>query len=164
MRVVCLSLRLDIADDTFPPVSHTIPPKEREFAGQMMTLIMRSFFNAYYMHANGVGETELLIDYDIEAAYNEVDEHLRDTIRNTIKSAVKAVDNGVDYATAQSYLNSQLNHRIDILLKPNSRKRKTLEACVGAAQNIGLAHIICPWCGGSVPVDEPLHDCQQSHD
>jgi hypothetical protein len=98
-----------------------------EFADDLKRLIMHIFFFSYFAHANGMSETELIIDYDIEAAYNNTDMHVQNSCRRTIKSACDAVDEGVPYNDAHGYLNEQLDNRIKRLLAKQSKDHAVQE-------------------------------------
>lgn len=94
--------------------------EQREFAGKLIEEVCRTFFYCYYAHANGESLQELLIDYDIQAAFNNVDTHLADTIRKTIKAACKAYDERIPFTTAQEYLNTKMHHHVDVLLNSDA--------------------------------------------
>jgi hypothetical protein len=89
---------------------------QKLFIANFVTLIMRSFFFAYYAHAQGASETELLIEHDITAAGSEVDKGVAEAVRSTIHCAVVALDNGVPFCDAGAYLRQQLCERIDELM------------------------------------------------
>lgn len=85
-------------------------------ANDFCELVAATFFTAYFSRANGMTSTEMLISYDIEAAFDDIDENVRDTMRKTISSACKAVDEGVDFETASAYLARKMKHKITEIL------------------------------------------------
>ena len=109
----------------------TTTPTTEAFADELVGMVGKTFFRAYYSRANGMTEEEMLIDHDIEAAFHGVDKHLAETARRTIRAAVKAVEGGVPYHVASTYLLAQLRDRIGALLKQRERKcRKVTRAFV----------------------------------
>ena len=88
----------------------------REYAARFTALILRTFFFAYYAHANGASEDELLIDYEITAAGNDQDKEIIDSCCKTIRAACAAVDDDIPFEIAHNHLSQHLNERIDELL------------------------------------------------
>lgn len=103
---------------THTPTPYHPPPSRAQlvFAADFVEILIRTFFFAYYSHLNGVSESELLIDFDIEAAYTCTDKQVAESQRTTIKAAVIAVDARVPFCVAQHHLRSQLTRHIDSLL------------------------------------------------
>lgn len=97
--------------------SRAVSEAQKLFISEFVTLIMRSFFFAYYAHAQGTTETELLIEHDICAAGSDIDSGVADAVRQTIHCAVVAVDNSVSFTESSLFLRQQLCERIDELMQ-----------------------------------------------
>jgi hypothetical protein len=97
--------------------------QERKFADDLISKIDLTFQRAYYAHINGVSETELLIDFDIEAAWANVDKHIVSVGRKTIKSAVSAVDKRLPFDLAHQYLVDRLHKRVDTIIRKREQQR-----------------------------------------
>jgi len=96
-------------------------------AAHLMTLILRTFFQAYYSHAEGMSEEELLIDYDIEACVSGWDKSVVHACRTSIQSAVKAVDEGVPYPVASHYLAARMKEKVERMIEADAKRNgKTL--------------------------------------
>ena len=107
----------DLRHDLSVVSSRRMRVTQAQFAADLAHQISRTFFRAYWSHANGMSEDELLIEHDIEAAAANIDKHVAETCRRTISTAVKAVDRNVPYLIALVYLMQRLDTRIKQLLK-----------------------------------------------
>ena len=105
-----------LATFTLAHYSRAVSEAQKLFISEFVTLIMRSFFFAYYAHAQGTTETELLIEHDICAAGSDIDIGVADAVRQTIHCAVVAVDNSVSFTESSLFLRQQLCERIDELM------------------------------------------------
>ena len=86
--------------------------EQQQFADDLINLIDRAFENAFRKRIEGISETELLIEHDIEAAYCMVDESLQQTARKSITAAVRAVDANISFHEARAYLDSLLRNEV----------------------------------------------------
>lgn len=91
----------------------TLTEAERERIANITSMVMTTFFNAYYLHANGVSEAELLIDHDITAAGSDLCADLATASRNTVKAAVAAYDERIPFDEARAHLAQRLVRHID---------------------------------------------------
>lgn len=134
---------------TFTQVKTVTPKIDVE---ELLGMITRAFYYAYMSHASGTPEVDMIIEFDIEAAYCEVDKHSQSVVRKTIKAACRAVDECIGLEVAHEYLNTQLRDEIN--------RHTGLQPNLPPLHRHGCTHIRCPWCNEVVPTDQPLHDCQ----
>jgi hypothetical protein len=93
------------------------------FADDLIDLIDRTFQNAYVARMSGKSETELIIEHDIEAASENVDDNVQDCARKTIMCAVRAVDNQIGFHTAHERLIDQVKGKVDKIIRGEARKQ-----------------------------------------
>ena len=87
-------------------------PLAKDFGERLTKSLLTVFTDAYQLHANGVSETELLIQHDIFAAASDHHDTIKDGHRKAILSAIAAVDEGVPLPLARAYLEVQLQRKI----------------------------------------------------
>jgi hypothetical protein len=89
----------------------------RKFAEELVTSLCNTFVDVYRLHANGMTETELLIQHDIYAAASEHAQVIKDAHRKALKSAVAAVDEHVPMPVALVYMRRNLHRKMEELLR-----------------------------------------------
>jgi hypothetical protein len=106
-----------------PQPPSALSKAQRDQIADLLARTMMTFFNAYYLHASGTSETELMIDHDITAAGCGACKHCSAVSRLTIKTAIAAVDEGIPFQVAQSQLASRINKNIDRLLRRTAARQ-----------------------------------------
>ena len=98
------------------PLPPKKPPKPAsDFSERLVKSLLSVFTDAYKLHAQGVTETELLIQHDIFAAASDHHKTIKDGHRKALLAAVAAVDDGVPLPLARAYLEVQLRNKCNEL-------------------------------------------------
>lgn len=87
--------------------------QQKRFARKMSEAMTRTFFEAYFRRQRGCSLEQMLLEHDIEAAYDLVPNEIQETMRTTIKNACRAVDAQVPYPDALAWMINQIEERID---------------------------------------------------
>jgi hypothetical protein len=89
---------------------------ERKFAERLLRSLLRTFDEAFLLHAGGRSEQALLITHDIYAAAGNAPEEIIKAHRYAIKSAVEACDKGWLFSMARAHLEARMRNKVEELL------------------------------------------------
>jgi hypothetical protein len=93
-----------------------------QLTNDLADLVRATFMHAYRKRLCGASEQELIIEHDIEAAYEGIDERVRETARCAIHTAVIAAEHGIPFAQACELLSQQIEESVDKLLLGTKRR------------------------------------------
>jgi hypothetical protein len=99
--------------------------RRAQLTNDLAALVRVTFMHAYRKRLCGVSEQELIIEHDIEAAYEDIDEQVRTTARCAIHTAVTAAERGIPFAQACEQLSQQIEKSVDKLLLKRRRRHPT---------------------------------------